>query len=242
MSKVVIYLRVSTDRQERRGSSLSAQERACRTYCEDRGLEVVHVVREKVSGRKETLDRPGLLRALELLDTKEASGLVVWALDRFARNLHSATDLIARYFGEGKANSLHVTTEDIDTTSASGRLMLHFRLAIAQYEAERIAERIRAVKGYLKREGYYAGGRVPYGYQIGPLVASNPGGRSYRKLVPSPEELEVVQAAAELRKSGASLREVAAMLEDRGLTSRQGKKLHPQQVQRILERAKNQAG
>jgi DNA invertase Pin-like site-specific DNA recombinase len=238
LSRVVIYLRVSTDRQERKGSSLSAQERACRRYCESRGLDVVSVVRERVSGRKDTTDRPGLLGALEQLEEDQADGLVVWALDRFARNVHSATGMIAQYFGDGRGYSLHVTTEDIDTTSAGGRLMLHIRLSIAQYEAERSAERVKAVKAHLRELGCYAGGRVPYGYTIGPKIRVNPGGRAYRKLVPAPEEQKTIQAAAELRSRGLSLREVARMLENQGVRSRKGTTLHPMQVKRLLEQTK----
>jgi site-specific DNA recombinase len=236
LKRAVIYLRVSTDRQERRGSSLSAQERACKRYCAERGLTVVDVVRERVSGRKDTLDRPGLLRALEALEDDQADNVVVWALDRFARNVHSATDLIHRYFGEGRGYGLHVTTEEIDTTTAAGRLMLHVRLAIAQYEAERSAERVKAVKAHLRELGCYAGGRIPYGYKVGPRIAQNPGGRAYRQLLPNPQEQNVIKQAYELHKEGLSLREVASVLEDRGVRSRNGKTLHPMQVKRLLDR------
>lgn len=233
MPRVVAYLRVSTDRQERRGSSLSSQERACRLYCELKGLDLVEVIRERVSGRKETLERPGLLRALDALDTGKADGLVVWALDRFARNVHSATELIHKYFGEGRDFQLHVTTEEIDTRTAAGRLTLHVKLAVAQYEAEKTAERIRTVKRFLKDEGYYAGGEVPYGYRVSKRIR-NPHGKSYRKLEPDPHESRVMELVRIFRRKGLSLREVASALDNEGLTTRTGRPWHPEQVRRIL--------
>jgi len=242
VSKVVLYLRVSTDRQERKGSSLSSQERACRRYCEERGLEVVDVVRERVSGRKETMDRPGLLRVLENLDEGRADGMVVWALDRFARNVHSATDLIYRYFGEGRPFTLHATTDHIDTQTPAGRLTLNIKLAVAQHEAEKIAERIKLTKDHLRELGCYAGGAVPFGFRVGPRSSKNPGGRKYRMLKPDPTEQKVVALVHALHEQGMSLREVGRALEDRGVRSRSGRPFHPQQIKRILERKPALAG
>jgi site-specific DNA recombinase len=230
LKTAVLYLRVSTQLQEREGASLDAQEEECRRYAAGRNLRVVAVVREQVSGRKETLQRPGLLEALDYLDQGQATHLVVWSLDRFARNVHSATDLIYRYFGEGRDYDLLVATEEIDTRTAGGRMLLHVKLAVAQYEAERTSERIRSVKKFLREEGCFQGGLVPYGYRIGRVTK-----RGARKLVLHRREQAILRLARKLAFAGLSLRQSAAVMEDRGVTNRKGRRFDPRQIKRMLD-------
>lgn len=232
MKSAVLYLRVSTQLQEREGASLDAQEDACRRYAASRGLAVAGVVREQVSGRKETLARPGLLEAIDYLERGEATHFVVWSLDRFARNVHSATDLIHRYFGEGRDYDLLVATEEIDTRTAGGRMQLHIRLAIAQYEAELTSERIRATKRFLRASGCYQGGKVPYGYRVGKGTRNGS-----RRLVSHRREQAILRLACKLRQSGLSLRQSAALMETKGVTNRKGRRFDSRQIKRMVDAA-----
>ena len=63
--KALVYSRVSTDAQERDGTSLDTQERACVEYAESQGMLVVERVTDTASGY--TLDRPGIEQARRLL-------------------------------------------------------------------------------------------------------------------------------------------------------------------------------
>jgi site-specific DNA recombinase len=232
----VVYLRVSTAVQEREGASLDAQELECKRYLREKRIRCVHVVREQVSGRKETLDRPGLLEALEVLERGDANVLCVWALDRFSRNLHSATDLIHRFFGEGRDHELLVATEEIDTRTAGGRMLLNIKLSVAQYEAERTAERIRAVKAYQRENGCYQGGHIPYGYRL----SERSGPRGETLLALDRREQAVIRLAVRLRDRGLSLRRIAGLMEDKGITNRQGRQFDSRQIQRLVERGRAQ--
>ena len=63
--KALVYSRVSTDAQERDGTSLDTQERACVEYAESQGMLVVERIRDTASGF--TLDRPGMELVRQLL-------------------------------------------------------------------------------------------------------------------------------------------------------------------------------
>lgn len=234
-SRVVAYLRVSTGMQEREGASLDQQERAVREYAERNHLTITEIVHDVVSGRKESLDRPELRRALGELEEKNADGILVWNLDRFSRNVRDASGLLEDYFGDKTPWRLISVTEDIDTRTAAGRLHLHLMLSVHQYEAERIAERIRAVKKFLAAQGVFCGGRVPYGYSVGPRRDAH-GRKIPRELVPHEGEQAVIARVLELDAQGLSLRAIARELGS--ARARNGKPFHPMQIQRILDGAK----
>ncbi len=64
-TKAIMYARVSTDAQERDGTSLDTQERACLEYARTAGWQVVECIRDTASGF--TLDRPGAERLRHML-------------------------------------------------------------------------------------------------------------------------------------------------------------------------------
>ncbi|MGE4055307.1 MAG: recombinase family protein [Vicinamibacterales bacterium] len=63
--RAIVYCRVSTDAQERDGTSLDTQERACLDFARKQGWRVVEAIRDAASGF--SLDRPGIERVRELL-------------------------------------------------------------------------------------------------------------------------------------------------------------------------------
>ncbi len=73
---------------------------------------------------------------------RQGDTLVVWRLDRLARSLRHLIDLSEEMQGRGVA--LRSMTEAIDTSTASGRLLLNILGALAQMEREIIVERTRA--------------------------------------------------------------------------------------------------
>src|SRR3989344_6052521 len=84
--KAIIYVRVSSDEQVK-GTSLDDQEKRCRLYCADQGLEVLEIFREEGASAK-SADRKILLEAIEFCRKNKGtiSAFVVWKVDRFARN------------------------------------------------------------------------------------------------------------------------------------------------------------
>ena len=121
------YARISTDQQDH-ALQLDALRAA--------GCEKVFV--ETGSGTR--TDRPELAKALEQIRQDDA--LVVWRLDRLARSLRHLIDIADDLNRRGVA--LKSITENIDTTTPSGRFMFNILGALSSMEREIIVERTRA--------------------------------------------------------------------------------------------------
>lgn len=93
---------------------------------------------EKASGTRS--DRPELAAALDYL--RPGDTLVVWRLDRLGRSMAhliaTITDL------DGRGIGFRSVTENIDTTTATGRLVFHIFAALAEFERALIVDRTKA--------------------------------------------------------------------------------------------------
>lgn len=134
------YARVSTLDQNLE-LQLSALEQA--------GCEKLY--QDQISGTK--TNRPGLNMALEVLRKNDT--LVVWKLDRLGRTVKGLIELV---------NALHEKeihfksiTDNVDTTTPSGRFFFHMMASLAQMERELIAERTKAGLAAAKTKGRIGG-------------------------------------------------------------------------------------
>ena len=220
-TKAVAYVRVSTEKQADAGQSLDAQRAKVTAYAGLYDLELVEVIVDAGASAK-TLDRPGLTRALAMLKSGEADALVVVKLDRLTRSVRDLGELVDRYFANGKAALLSVS-EQIDTRSAAGRLVLNVLASVSQWEREAIGERTAAVMQFKAKAGEYTGGRAPYGFRV-----------EAGRLVRVEAEQAVLAAARKAKAKGLSLRAIARVLEQRGVLSRVGKAFAPTQIARLV--------
>lgn len=137
------YARVSTDDQ-----NLDLQRDALtKAGC-------VEIYEEKASGK--SADRPELIQCLRALRTGDT--FVVWRLDRLGRSLPDLVRIIADLEKRGVA--VESLSEKIDTSSAAGRMVLHFFAMLAEYERNLIRERTRAGLDAARARGR-RGGRAP---------------------------------------------------------------------------------
>jgi DNA invertase Pin-like site-specific DNA recombinase len=152
-----IYARVSTLDQEPEN-----QLAELRRYVEARGWTAAEYVDRGVSGAKDR--RPALDQLLTDAKRRRFDVLVCWRLDRLGRNLRHLILLLDELHAVGIG---FVTLgEGIDTTSPTGRLVLHVLGAIAEFERERIRERVVAGLRRAKAHGQRLGRpkvRVPVG-------------------------------------------------------------------------------
>jgi site-specific DNA recombinase len=220
-TRAVAYVRVSTEKQADAGQSLEAQQAKLSAYASLYELELVEVVVDAGVSAK-TLNRPGLQRALAMLESGAADALVVVKLDRLTRSVRDLGELVEGVFAEKGAALLSVS-EQIDTRSAAGRLVLNVLASVSQWEREAIGERTAAVMQHKASQGEYTGGRAPYGFRVeaGSLVAVE-------------AEQAVLTAARDAKRAGLTLRAIARELEQRGLLSRTGRSFAPTQVARML--------
>jgi len=220
-TKAVAYIRVSTDKQAEQGVSLDAQRAKVEAYASLYELDLAAVVVDAQSAK--SLDRPQLRQALAMLGNG-ADALLVVKLDRLTRSVADLGTLVNSYFGPDGYALLSVS-EQIDTRTAAGRLVLNVLASVAQWERETIGERTAAAMAYKADNGEYTGGQVPYGYRLAADGVA---------LESDPAEQEVLAAARDLRGSGLSLRAVAAELNRRGAVARNGKPFGAKQIQRMV--------
>ena len=220
-TKTIAYLRVSTDKQADKGISLEAQEEKARAYASLYDLALIEVIIDAGESAK-TLDRPGLQRALSMLKTGKAEALLVVKLDRLTRSVVDLGKLIETYFAPGKAALMSVS-EQIDTRSAAGRLVLNILASVSQWERETIGERTRDAMQHKQANGEYIGGEAPYGFK---LVAG--------ELIEDEAEQEVIQKAKAYHAEGLSLRKIAAELDKQGIKTRRGSIFAANQISRMV--------
>ena len=220
--KVVVYVRVSTEEQAKKGCSIAAQVDKCLAYAELYELEVVDTVIDDGYSAK-SLNRPGWQRVEEMLRTKEVGGVVVIALDRMTRKLRDFMSLSERFFKKDYA--LHCVTERVDTGSANGRLVLHILMSVAEWELDEISERTSRCLQSKKAAGK-VWGQIPYGY----MLASD--GES---VIPNKPEQDAISIMRALSDQGVSERGIVKRLDLLSIAPR-GSKWHRTTVSRILKR------
>lgn len=117
-------------------------------------VDCAHVFEDRASGAK--ADRPGLAQALSYVRSGDV--LVVWKLDRLGRSMSHLITTVSEL--EGRGVGLRSLTEQIDTTTAGGRLIFHVFGALGQFERDLIRERTRAGLKAAEARGR-RGGRKP---------------------------------------------------------------------------------
>jgi len=209
--KTALYLRVSTEDQAREGYSLEVQRETLEAFAKREGLEVYKVYSDNgISGYSS--DRPAL--AALLADAKGGKfGLVlVSKLDRFSRNLKDLLSLVDTLSDQGVG--FKSAGEPFDTTTSAGKLMFQQLGSFAEFERNRIAERVfpGMVKGV--QQGNWQGSRfVPYGYTYN---------KSAKLLEVVENEAEVVRRIFALYNEGHSTWAIASTLAREGIKNRKG--------------------
>ena len=160
--QLIGYVRVSTSEQAGSGLGLAAQEAKVRDAAERDGHQLVEVIAD-AGEHGTTLEGPGLRRALAMIAAGEADGLIAAKLDRVSRSVIDFATLL-EWFNTARA-ALVILDPQIDTTTPSGRLVANVFAAVAEWEADTIAQRTRDALGARKASGA-PGGR--------PAVAQDP--------------------------------------------------------------------
>ncbi|MDP6495827.1 MAG: recombinase family protein, partial [Dehalococcoidia bacterium] len=217
-----VYSRVSTDAQERDGTSLDTQERACVEYAESQGMLVVECIRDTASGF--TLDRPGMEQIRQLLRQGVVNVVVCYAVDRLSRNQNHIGVLFDA--AEQADVRLEFVTEKFEDT-AIGRFILAARAFIGEVEREKIAE--RTMRGKLERA---RSGRLPQGTGkgcYGYIYEKETGRRSIAL-----EQAKVVKRIFNEFLGGMPIVKLANQLNGEGCTTLTGSKWHPATIHRML--------
>jgi DNA invertase Pin-like site-specific DNA recombinase len=227
--KLVAYLRVSTDAQAE-GLGLDVQTAAITAWARTYGHTLVGEFTDAgVSGSNGLDTRTGLANALALLRSNNADGIVVYRLDRLARDLIIQEQLLA----EARQHGWHVFStspsegayvED-DPGDPSRKMIRQVLGAVAEYERSMIALRLRSGRARKAQRGGFAGGAPPYGYAA---VDGN--------LVEVAEEQAALARIRSDHGKGKSLRTIARTLNAEGVMPRRGRTWHPGVLARLVDR------
>lgn len=229
--KIVAYLRVSTDRQAEEGLGLEVQRHAIRTWAAKEGHRVIEWCSDEgISGSNGLDTREALASALALVRASRAGGIVVYRLDRLARDLIVQETLLAEVKRLGGTLFSTVNSEAAylvdDPDDPSRKLIRQVLGAVSEYERSMIALRLRSGRRLKSHQGGYAYGSPPLGYRA-----------ESGQLVREEGEAVAVARARELRAQGKSLREIAGVLETEGHHPKRGGRWHPTTLARTIARA-----
>lgn len=231
-SEIWAYVRVSTDGQES-GTGLDVQRQHIAAFAAANGLAVTRWVQDVESGAKSV--RPGLDELRAAVQTGRVGKVLVYRLDRLARDLLLAEQLhrelsvlcavvsVSEAFGEG----------------FTGNLMRQIVAAFAEYERAVIATRLKGGRRERARQnGTYSGGGGVLGYRPAG-TKKNPGKGA---LVMVDAEAGAIRDCFRLRSEGLSLRLIAEELNRKGFRTLKGSQFGPVQVSRVLARESFYAG
>lgn len=206
----VLYARVSTEEQAKRGYSLAQQLEALREYAAREGLEVLEEVSDAGQSGA-SLERPGMDRVRDLVADGGVSVVLAQDRDRFSREPAYAY-LLRREFEEHgcKIRALNDRGDD----SPEGQLTDGILDQLAKYERAKMAERTRRGKLRKAREGKIIGThKAPYGFRYAEAAG----------IVLHDPEMAVLERIFRWAASGLGSRAIQGRLMREGIPSPSGK-------------------
>jgi len=225
-SKIVSYLRVSTERsQGANGLGIEAQRATVAAFCDSGHFTVIREYVEVESGRNNA--RPVLEKALAHARRAGAT-LLVAKLDRLSRSVR----FIATVLEAG------VEFRACDVPDAS-RLLLHILSAVAEAEAASISQRTKAALGAAKARGAKLGATNPASRNLTRecVRRGQARGAAANRQKALREYDDILPTVKSSRNKGQSLRAIALSLNVSGIPTRKGAQWTAVQVKRLLDRA-----
>ncbi|CAE6686949.1 recombinase family protein [Candidatus Nitrotoga fabula] len=233
--RCAVYCRVSSDeRLDQEFNSIDAQKEAGHAYVTSQRAEGWIPVADDYddpgfSGGN--TERPGLKRLLQDVEQGKIEIVVVYKIDRLTRSLADFSRMIEVF--ERCGVSFVSVTQQFNTTTSMGRLMLNVLLSFAQFEREVTGERIRDKIAASKRKGLWMGGVPPLGYDV-----------ENRMLVINEAEAMVVRRIFNEMLTLGSPTRIAANLATEGITTkawttqdgqvREGKRIDKKYLHKLL--------
>lgn len=220
MKKALLYIRVSTSKQEE-GYSIPLQKERLIAYCKAKGWVVSGMfVDAGKSGA--SLDRSGIHALVDAVNSKKGDVVLVYKMDRLSRNQRDMLTLLEDVFDPAGVAFVSMQ-ESFDTSTVYGKAMLSILSVFAQMERETITERTLMGRAGRAEEGlWHGGGTDPIGYDYieGELVVNK-------------EEARQVRAIYNLYASGFSVTEISRRME--GYETKHGNWQHGSTIGNVLD-------
>lgn len=227
MKRAIIYARVSTDKQADEGLSIDSQIDACRRKAEQLGAVVLHVFRDEgISGTTDA--RPGFRTAINRCAIGDIDYMICWSSSRFARDQHDAISYKRELVSY--RTKLSYAQSQIDLSSHEGWMLDSFQQVVDESYSRQVSADTKRSMMRAASEGYFMGGRPPYGYQ-----ADLADDQRRRRLVPHEAEAAVIKMIFEQSSHGTGAYLIARQLNNDGFSSRSGRPWHKGTILHILQ-------
>lgn len=224
MTRVAIYARVSTDRQERDGTSLASQVERCMEFAQNREWHVVRTEHEQGSGG-DINARPKLVRLINAAKAGEFDVLLTYTRDRLSRDIDD----------RGWLNrELRLAGVKLEVVQGSSEQIIQVvEDVVAQNERTNASERTKRAKEATARNGTPLIGSPPYGYQhIYEKVGHTDKIRGYAE---DPLTAPILRRIFQSMANGGSMNSIANLLNDEGVPAPRGTRWRPSSIKAILE-------
>ena len=202
----VIYARYSSDNQ--REESIEGQIRECTAYAEKNDITIVkHYIDRAISAK--TDNRPQFQQMIKDSDKKLFDIVLVWKLDRFARNRYDS----ARYKTQLKKNGVKlVSATEIISEGPEGIILESVLEGYAEYYSADLSEKV--IRGMTENalKGKFTGGAIPFGYTI----------NADRRFEIDPLTAPFVAETFQRYNDGQTMREIRDWLNEKGIKNKRG--------------------
>ena len=221
--KIAIYIRVSTEEQAKEGYSLATQREYLEEYTKREGYEIYKAYSDDgISGYSER--RPALQKLLQDAKLRRFGLVVVYKIDRFSRNLKDLLNLVDELLNSGVG--FKSATEPFDSTTSAGKLMFQQLGSFAEFERNRLAERV--MPGMIKgvQLGNWQGARyTPFGYNYN---------KTEKVLEVNEKQAPIVKMIFEMAIADKPVRYIRAYLTKKGYRNRNGNYFTAKLIRDIL--------
>lgn len=223
--RVIAYTRVSTLGQVEDGESLERQASRIRAYCEAKGLpEPEMITDEGLSGFKS--NRDGFQQLVSLCNSRQVKTVIVYDLSRLSRSVRDTLEFIEDTINKNGIEFVSLLN-DIDTSTPTGKAFMGITAIFNQLYRDEISYKTKEALKHKSAKKEKTGGVIPFGYELADGV----------RLIPLPGEIETVKLIHTLRGQGCTLREIVALLNQKGILTKTGKSTwNPKVVRGILNR------
>ena len=160
--KCGLYMRVSTEDQAREGFSLPEQKEQLEAYCKFKGYEIVDYYEDAGVSAKTGNYRAEFERLKDDIKSKKINTIISLKLDRFTRSIYDWEELIT-FLDENEAY-IDCVNDDINTTTANGKMISRLLVSVSQNEIERTSERTKIGLAGAIKQGHIPN-IAPLGYK-----------------------------------------------------------------------------
>ena len=226
MKKAALYARFSSQRQNE--TSIEAQLEECYNYCRENKYEVVGEYIDKAISAK-TDDRPEFLRMIADSSKEIFEAIVVYQLDRFARNKYDSA--IYKRQLKQKGVKVYSAKEQI-SDGPEGILIESVLEGMAEYYSAELSQKVKRNLRQNAERGWFNGGYPPFGYKV---VEVDCGTYKKKKLEIDTDTAPIVRQVFEMRANDISLLDIVDYLNQKGCKTVKGNKFQKTSLSVMLK-------